>query len=101
MNLFTNAMKFSRTDGMIKIQASDQNEWIRLEVTDSGEGISEGAKEHIFERFYKEDKARTSKKESNGLGLSIAHKIVTLHGGIIKVISEKGEGTSFIVYLPK
>lgn len=100
LNLFTNAIKFSHHGGTIYIDARQRESWVEVKIKDNGEGISETAQSFIFERFYKEDKARTSEKASNGLGLSIVDKIVKLHGGSIDLTSKKGEGTTFLVRLP-
>ncbi|MFS0787987.1 HAMP domain-containing sensor histidine kinase [Shouchella sp. 1P09AA] len=101
LNLFTNAVKFSKPEGTIRINGYQEDQDVIVKVEDNGEGISPEALPKIFERFYKEDQSRTSKKESNGLGLAIVHEIVTRHGGMIDVTSEKGVGTTFIVRLPR
>lgn len=100
LNLFTNAVKFSKLEGTIRINGYQEEQDVIVKVEDNGEGISSEALPKIFERFYKEDQSRTSKKESNGLGLAIVHEIVTRHGGTIDVTSEKGVGTTFIVRIP-
>jgi signal transduction histidine kinase len=74
---------------------------IAFGITDTGIGITEEAQAHIFERFYKADPSRTrSNGGGNGLGLSIAQKIIELHHGTISVSSKPCEGTTFIVSLP-
>ena len=70
---------------------------IRLEVEDTGIGISKEDKEKIFDRFFRVDKARSREMGGNGLGLAIAQEIVNLHDGTINVESELGKGTKFIV----
>lgn len=72
-----------------------------IAVSDQGIGISEKDIPHIFDRFYKVDKARSREVGGTGLGLAIVDKIVKLHGGRIDVLSELGKGTTFIVHIPK
>ena len=69
-------------------------------MTDNGCGIPEDAVEHIFERFYRVDKARSRETGGTGLGLSITKTIVQLHHGAIKVHSKLQEGTTFVVRIP-
>ena len=71
-----------------------------IRVTDNGCGIPEDAVEHIFERFYRVDKARSRETGGTGLGLSITKTIVQLHHGAIKVHSKLQEGTTFVVRIP-
>jgi len=79
---------------------SDEGEWAVFEVKDSGIGIPEESIEHLFERFYRVDKARSRSTGGTGLGLSITDKLVSLHGGSIEVKSRLGEGSTFTVRLP-
>ena len=67
---------------------------------DGGVGIPEDAIPHIFDRFYRVDKARSRETGGTGLGLAITMKVVQLHGGWIKVESKKGEGSTFLVRIP-
>ncbi|WP_028550102.1 sensor histidine kinase [Paenibacillus sp. UNC451MF] len=99
LNLITNAIKFSHTGGTLRINAAVERE-ILVEISDTGMGISEDELPHIFDRFYKADQARNRTRSGSGLGLSIARKIVELHGGSIQVRSRLGEGSTFIVRLP-
>jgi two-component system sensor histidine kinase PilS (NtrC family) len=68
--------------------------WVKIMVTDSGDGIHLQEKEKIFEPFY------TTKEGGTGLGLSIVHKIIENHNGVIKVDSEVGKGSTFTLFLP-
>lgn len=99
MNLLNNAIKFTPDCGHITIEIDVEGEQIHIAVTDTGIGISKEAKAHLFERFYKEDKARSRAEGGNGLGLSIVRKIINMHGGSISVESEEDVGTTFHIYL--
>lgn len=101
INLINNSIKFTPQNGKIQIHLHDEEERIRFSISDTGIGMSEESRIHIFERFYKADKSRDRNKEGNGLGLSIVKKIINLHKGKIEVMSQLGEGSTFIVYLPK
>lgn len=100
MNLITNAIRYTETGGMITIHAARNKSGILVTVADTGIGIAKGNIPHLFERFYKADKARTRTENSTGLGLAIAKKIIELHGGTIVVESNLGEGSVFEVLLP-
>ena len=82
-----------------KVWYSNVKDEVRIEVKDTGRGISEENLEKIFEKFYQEDSSHNS--EGNGLGLAIVKKIVDLHKASIEVKSKLGEGSSFIVTIPK
>lgn len=71
-----------------------------VKVADSGIGISEEFQEHVFERFYRVDKARSRETGGTGLGLSITKKIVLMHQGALKLQSKEGEGATFTVRIP-
>ncbi|MDR3281101.1 MAG: HAMP domain-containing histidine kinase [Synergistaceae bacterium] len=101
INLLHNAVKFTEPGGKILIVLSDAGENICCRVSDTGVGISADDAPHVFERFYKADKARDRALGGNGLGLSIARKIVELHGGRIELESSPGEGSTFSVHLPR
>jgi signal transduction histidine kinase len=101
INLLHNSIKFTPEGGKICVELHAQGENADFTITDTGIGISPEAQARIFERFYKADKSRTrSDNGGSGLGLSIARKIVTMHGGSIAVESTPGTGTCFTILLP-
>jgi len=99
INLLHNAIKFTPENGKIEISLTDSDGIIECRIKDTGIGILPTDQMHIFERFYKVDKARDRSLGGNGLGLSLCKKIVELHDGIITLNSEPGKGTTFIVRL--
>jgi len=101
LNLIGNAIKHTPTEGTITLSVWHNGLDALVSVTDSGEGIPEEDVPHIFERFYRVDKARARKQGGAGLGLSIAQWIAEAHGGWITVRSKLGEGTTFTVHLPR
>jgi len=102
LNLVSNAVKYTPEGGKVSIGLSKVNEWARLVVTDSGIGIPPEELPHVFERFYRVDKARTRSQGGSGLGLAIAQRIAAIHGGRIEVASDgvNGHGSTFSVWLP-
>jgi len=100
INLIHNSIKFTPSNGKIRIELNKKNDKLYVHISDSGIGISPEDQMHIFERFYKADKSRTRTSGGSGLGLSIVKKIVELHKGEISVKSQVGKGTTFIVSLP-
>lgn len=100
INLIHNAVKFTPEHGEIKISLCREEDQICCRISDNGPGISPADQVHIFERFYKADKARDRSLGGNGLGLSLVRKITELHGGRVSVLSGPGEGTCFTVMLP-
>lgn len=99
-NLMDNAVKYTQPGGMIRVKLIRAGKEITLTVADNGPGIPKEDLPHIFDRFYRVDKARSREKGGTGLGLSIVRQIVMLHGGGISVKSEEGQGAAFIVELP-
>ena len=99
-NLMENAVKYTQNGGVIKVNLQRQGRDARFTVTDNGPGIPKESLPHLFDRFYRVDKARSREKGGTGLGLSIVHQLVLLHGGAISVESEEGKGATFIVELP-
>ncbi len=92
-NLLANAVKFNVDGGTVTVRLSKN----RLSVKDTGNGIAPDALRKIFDRFYREDAARTSAKDGLGLGLALVKRIVDLHGWAIDVESEMGNGSAFTV----
>jgi signal transduction histidine kinase len=103
LNLLNNAVKFTTDGGRIAISVYPLGQQAVLEVSDTGVGIAEKDLQHIFDRFYQVDTARTHHDEADGagLGLSIARWIVDIHKGEIDVYSKVGKGTRFKIRLPK
>lgn len=100
LNLVDNAIKYTPSGGMVSLSLSKQNGWANLSVSDTGIGIPPEDIPHVFDRFYRVDKARNRSQGGSGLGLAIAKWIVQAHGGNIQVESQVGEGTIFTVRLP-
>jgi len=98
LNLIQNAIKFSNKNGEIKIGLYKELDNVKVVISDSGIGMVEEDKKHIFERFYKGDKSRS--KEGNGLGLVIVNKIIELSNGKIYFTSQINRGSTFTVELP-
>ncbi len=101
INLIHNSIKFTPSSGTITIQLQEYEKVVEVSIRDSGIGISEEQKQHIFERFYKADSSRNRAYGGSGLGLAIVKKVLDLHRGEIKVESEEGNGTEFTVCIPK
>lgn len=99
--LLDNALLYTNEEDVIKVNLINASSEIIIEVIDSGMGISDFTKEHIFERFYREDQARNRATGGNGLGLSIAQSIVSIHRGKIYVDHNVPKGTKFTINLPK
>jgi len=100
-NLLENAVKYSRTNGEIRLQVAQHRSEIVLSVSDDGIGISKNDLPRIFERFYRADKARRRELGGTGLGLAIVKHIAQLHGGRVEAESELGCGTTIRVVLPE
>lgn len=99
-NLVENAIKYNIEGGWVRVTLDADHKFFYVKVADSGIGISEEFQEHVFERFYRVDKARSRETGGTGLGLSITKKIVLMHQGAIKLQSKEGEGSTFTVRIP-
>ena len=94
-NLLDNAVKFTPENGRVALSLTEEPDALVMRVADSGVGISDADKKHIFERFFRADESRT--KPGNGLGLSMVHAIVLAHGASIAVSDTEGGGTTFTI----
>jgi heavy metal sensor kinase len=99
-NLLHNAIQYNRPDGSVQLKVAREHGCLEVEVKDTGIGISTEARQHIFERFYRADPARSADGLHAGLGLSIVKGYVDLMGGTIAVESIEGEGSTFRVRVP-
>jgi heavy metal sensor kinase len=100
LNLIDNAIKYTQIGGKVEINVAVHGDAAVLEVSDNGPGIPAHALPHVFERFYRADKARSRASGGAGLGLSIVKAICAAHNAEVKVSSQEGRGTSFRVELP-
>lgn len=99
-NLLDNSLKYTPEGGSITITAGESGADIFVRIADTGSGIPTSDLPHIFERFYRVEKARTRESGGTGLGLSIVKHIVVLHGGRVEAASTYGKGTAITFYLP-
>jgi two-component system, OmpR family, sensor kinase len=97
--LLDNAVKYSPEGGRVTIRIAEEDGSVGVEVADTGIGIPEDQIPHVFERFYRAEEARST--EGLGLGLSIARQIAEDHRGSIEVRSKPGEGSTFIIRIPR
>lgn len=94
LNLMLNAQQAMQGGGELTIQAAAEPGWVRLELIDTGPGMSTDVQARVFKPFY------TTKPGGNGLGLPITRKIIEAHGGTLELQSEPGKGTRFTLRLP-
>jgi heavy metal sensor kinase len=99
VNLLDNAIRYTGEGGSISVSAAKQNGWATLTVSDNGAGIPAEALPHVFERFYRADKARSRYSGGSGLGLSIVNAICTAHRGEVEIASTEGAGTTVTIRL--
>jgi len=99
MNLLSNAVKYT-DEGEVSVRLSVEGDFVRLDVSDTGIGMSEEEVAMIFDEFYRGTQAK-AKSEGTGLGLSIVWEIVEGHGGRIEVESAPGKGSTFTVWIPR
>jgi len=101
-NLIENAVRYTPGSGSIRLSARREGNWVRVSVTDTGQGIEQEHLPHVWERFYKVDKARTLTSESGtGLGLAIVKRLVERMGGEVHVESAPEHGSVFSFTLPR
>lgn len=99
-NLVENAIKYNHESGWVHVTLDADHKFFYVKVIDNGVGIPAEFQDHVFDRFYRVDKARSRETGGTGLGLSITKNIVLLHQGAIKLQSKEGEGATFTVRIP-
>lgn len=99
-NLVENAIKYNQEHGYVRVTLDADHQFFLVSVEDSGIGIPEESYEHIFERFYREDKSHSREISGTGLGLAITKNVIIMHRGTISVSSELNHGTTFMVKIP-
>jgi heavy metal sensor kinase len=99
-NLVDNALRHTPPGGTVTLGARQHEGWVRLTVEDTGEGIGPEHLPHVFERFYRADRARARATGGTGLGLAIVKHLTEAHGGWVMVESAPGRGSCFTVWLP-
>lgn len=100
LNLLSNAIKFTDDGGEIIVQLMDKEDKVLISVKDTGIGIPKEKLEEIFSRFAQVEKTLARNMGGSGIGLSLVHSLVKMHGGVIFAISEPGKGSEFIIELP-
>ncbi|MCA9867183.1 MAG: HAMP domain-containing protein [Anaerolineales bacterium] len=100
LNMVDNGIKYTLPGGTVRLSLTKEGGWANLIISDTGIGIPPEDLPHIFDRFYRVDKARSRAQGGSGLGLAIAKWIVQAHGGAIQVDSTVGQGTTFRITLP-
>jgi signal transduction histidine kinase/DNA-binding response OmpR family regulator len=98
-NLLTNAHLYTEPGGRIRVGVEADRAWVRIVVADSGIGMTETEREHVFDRFYRAKRSESAVR-GTGLGLSIVRSLVELHDGEIEIESEPGRGSTFHVRIP-
>jgi signal transduction histidine kinase len=101
LNILGNAMKFTPPGGRIVVRVDETAGFVRIAISDTGEGIPPGERERIFDRFTQVDGSATRRHGGTGIGLALAREIAALHAGHIDVESEVGRGSTFTVWVPK
>ncbi|MDV3427512.1 MAG: HAMP domain-containing histidine kinase [Bacillota bacterium] len=100
LNLLSNALKFTKQNGIVKVNLYKKDNYAFISVKDSGIGIAKDKQEMVFERFRQADRSFARKGEGSGIGLSLVKALVNMHNGEINLESEYGEGSEFTVKLP-
>jgi len=100
VNIVSNAIKYGEKGGHVNIAAGSMYNEVYIKIEDDGHGIPKADLEHVFDRFFRVDRARTREKGGTGLGLSIAKEIIESHGGTIAIESEYGKYTRVTINLP-
>ena len=98
-NLISNAIKYTKNGGYIKIRSKIENEFVLIEIEDNGVGIKDEDLPYIFERFYRADSSRSKEIKGTGIGLAVVKELVEALSGEIEVESNE-KGSIFKIYLP-
>jgi two-component system phosphate regulon sensor histidine kinase PhoR len=101
INILGNAVKYSPKETTIRFSLYEDDEMVTFEVQDQGHGIGKEDLPHIFDKFYRSKDQNVAEQTGSGLGLAMTAVIIHLHGGEIEVESEPGEGSRFIIRIPK
>ncbi len=99
-NLIGNAVKYNRDGGRVTVRARHDDEWVRIDVEDTGIGIAKENLDMVFTEFFREKRPETRNLEGSGLGLAIVRRLTERAGGRLEVTSEEGQGSTFSVLLP-
>jgi signal transduction histidine kinase len=100
-NLLANAIRLAPEDTVISIRAGAAEDWVWMGVQDQGPGLSPTDQQRVFRRFWRGDNTQNMKRDGrSGLGLAIVKQIAETHGGTVRVESELGEGSTFVIWLP-
>jgi two-component system sensor histidine kinase SenX3 len=99
-NLLDNAVKYSPAGSVVEVRGRRDGEWVEISVRDHGIGIAETDLDRIFERFYRVEGAKARHLGGTGLGLAIVRHVVGNHHGEVRVESEVGRGSTFVLRLP-
>lgn len=99
-NLLDNAIKYSPGQLTVWVEWSVQNDYVAIQVRDRGLGVADAEKKTIFQKFVRGTAARSSNVKGSGVGLAMVRHIVAAHGGVVKLVSQAGEGSTFTMLLP-
>ena len=99
-NLAQNAVRFAPANSTITIAAGVKEGWAWMAVEDQGPGIPEPEQDHVFDRFWRADKSRARSQGGSGLGLSIVRQVAEAHSGVVKLASQEGHGSTFVMWIP-
>ena len=97
----SNAVKYSEPGGRVLVRVAPGPSWVVLTVSDVGIGIDTADRDRVFEEFFRSRHRAVRRRPGAGLGLAIVHRVVTLHGGVVRVDSALGAGATFTVELPR
>jgi signal transduction histidine kinase len=99
-NLIDNALSFAPDSSRVRIGAGRRGDWIWIAVEDEGPGIPGPQQRRIFDRLWRADKSRSRGRGGSGLGLAIVRQVAEAHGGDVRVFSEPGSGSTFVLWIP-